>query len=217
MDSPVPKPKPHIFDSRTQCIAALQAESTRALAKSFFANRSATIACVTEQGVGGNTFRAFRNLPVRPSVAFRTWTSLHLSQTLPELLRIADGAAYASYIHESTLALNRHWQQETRSEMGYGRGAKLLNLVLKKLVCYAELTDQQRERLIPLLHVPLDSFTIVGLQRVDPALQIPKNATMKYITTPRQYTEFQALIADLASQAGVPPIEYDILAWDLAH
>jgi len=40
---------------------------------------------------------------------------------------------------------------------------------------------------------------------------------MKFITTPAQYSEFQTFIAGIALEARVPPIYYDILAWDQAH
>ena len=211
-------PKPHIFQSRDDLIQSLRATSTQELAESFFAQRTATVTCVTQEGVGGNTFRAFRNLPVRPSVAFRTWTAVQVEQSLPQLLQSCSASqTYANYVHDLTLALNQYWLQHAQSEMGYGRGAKLLNLVLKKLACYARLSDQQRSSLIQLLHVPLDSYTIVGLHRVAPQFRIPKNATMKFITTPAQYNQFQAFIASVTRDAGVPPIYYDILAWDRAH
>lgn len=211
-------PGPHIFESRDDLIEALRALSARDLAESFFAQRTATIARVTEQGVSGNTFRAFRNLPVRPSVAFRTWTTEQLERNLQQLLDACSTMlAYANYVHHLTLALNRHWLREARSEMGYGRGAKLLNLVLKKLACYAQLSTRQRVALIRLLHVPLDSYTIVGLSAVVPQLRVRKSATMKFITSRAQYDQFQASVASIARDAGVPPIYYDILAWDRAH
>ena len=40
---------------------------------------------------------------------------------------------------------------------------------------------------------------------------------MKFITEPDQYNQFQAFIVSVTREAGVPPIYYDILAWDRAH
>lgn len=210
-------PTPHIFQSREHLVQALQAQTTAALARSFFATRTATISRVAREGVSGNTFRAFRNLPVRPSYAFRTWVARRIERTLPSVLQATDGTSYAAYVHSTTQTLNRYWRKRTKSEMGYGRGAKLLNLVLKKLACYTELTEVQRNTLIALLHVPLDSYTIVGLRTVASHLNIPKSATMKFITTPEQYRQFQSLVGEIAAEARVPPIYYDILAWDMAH
>lgn len=210
-------PKPYIFASRTELIQELQAPATQELAGAFFAKRSETIASVTLEGVGSNTFRAFRNLPVRPSIAFRSWTTKYIEQSLTHILTIDDRAAFAQYIDSSTIALNQYWSSHTGSDMGYGRGAKLLNLVLKKLACYSAITPEQRTLLISLLHVPLDSYTIVGLLSVAPQFNIPKSATMKHIATPAQYTDFQNLIVAITKEAGVPTIYYDILSWDRAH
>ncbi|MGB7292173.1 MAG: hypothetical protein WBD99_08375 [Thermodesulfobacteriota bacterium] len=105
----------------------------------------------------------------------------------------------------------------TGTQMGYGRGAKLLNLVLKKLACLQSLTERERQAFILLQHVPLDSYTIVGLSAAAPDLAIPRSATMKYIETPKQYAEFQERIVLIAAKAQVPPIYYDILAWDMGH
>lgn len=35
---------------------------------------------------------------------------------------------------------------------------------------------------------------------------------MRFVETPAQYTEFQAVIRAIANKAGVPPIYYDLLA-----
>ena len=40
---------------------------------------------------------------------------------------------------------------------------------------------------------------------------------MKFVETPAQYAEFQAIIREIAKKAGVPPIYYDVLAWDMGH
>jgi len=101
--------------------------------------------------------------------------------------------------------------------MGYGRGAKLFNLALKKFACLTSLSEKQRSTLISLQHIPLDSYTIIGLRAIAPDLSIPKGATMKFIETPDQYTAFQAVIRSIADKAGVPPIYYDVLAWDMGH
>ena len=101
--------------------------------------------------------------------------------------------------------------------MGYGRGAKLFNLVLKKLACLSSLPEEQRSTLVNLQHIPLDSYTIIGLRTIAPHLSIPSSATMKFVETRSQYDEFQLIIRAIAERAGVPPIYYDVLAWDMGH
>ena len=210
-------PTPHIFHSVPDLVEQLRSPRTIAVARAFFAAESASIQDVVTQGVGGNKFRAFRNLPVRPSVAFREWTAAHIQESLNQIREIQTPQAYSTYVHDTSLAFCNYWQRATNSEIGYGRAAKLLNLVLKKLACLRLLSPKERQGLIELQHVPLDSYTIVGLRNIAPELAIPKTATMRHIQTPQQYSQYQQRISLLAAHAGVPAIYYDILAWDIAH
>lgn len=210
-------PKPYEFQTEAELVKRLGDTKTVNAARSFFAQQSPSITHVVESGVAGNTFRAFRNLPARPSVTFRTWATNYVSNTLDSLSSISDGQSYAQYVHNGANSLCTEWRRITYSEMGYGRGAKLFNLVLKKLACLLSLSEDHRSTLIDLLHVPLDSYTIIGLRAIAPELSIPKNATMKFVKTPAQYAKFQAVIRAIAKKAGVPPIYYDVLAWDMGH
>jgi len=209
-------PKPHVFTSRGSLIERLRSPELADLAHRFFAVRSPSIKDVVKTSVGGNTFRAFRHVPT-PSMAFRTWTAARLQQTLHDILACETVGSYALQVHAAARELEAFWRRHADKEMGYGRGSKLLNLVFKKLACLEGLTDEQRTRLISHIHVPWDSYTIQGLRLIAPALGIPRNATMKFIITPEQYRVFVAMIANIAAEAEVPAIYYDILAWDMAH
>lgn len=210
-------PNPYEFPNEAELVQRLGDTKTVSSARSFFAQKSPSINDVVNTGVAGNTFRAFRNLPVQPSITFRTWATNYLTNTLHCLSAISDSQSYAQYVHDATNSLCAEWRRITGSEMGYGRGAKLFNLVLKKLACLSTLSEQQRSTLIGLQHIPLDSYTIIGLRAVAPRLSIPRNATMQFIKSPAQYEEFQAVIRAVARKAGVPPIYYDVLAWDMGH
>lgn len=213
----MPKPKPYEFSTEEELVQCLGDTNTAVAARSFFAEQSPSIAHVVEKGVAGNTFRAFRNLPVRPSVTFRAWATNYIENTFHVLSTISDASPYAQYVHDATNHLCAEWRRITYSNMGYGRGAKLFNLILKKFVCLSSLSEEQRSTLISLQHIPLDSYTIIGLRSIAPRLSIPKNATMKFVETPEQYKEFQSVIRAIAKKAGVPPIYYDVLAWNMRH
>src|SRR3989338_6793385 len=210
-------PKPYIFKSEVELVKLLRQDATHAAARKFFSEEASSIADVVNTGVAGNTFRAFRNLPVKPSVTFRDWAIDYVQQSLLQLSRLSDAPEYSDYVHKATLSLCDRWRKLTGAEMGYCRGAKLFNLVLKKFACLQSLTEAQKQTLVGLQHVPLDRYTIVGLYSVAPELSIPRNATMKYIESPQQYLSFQKKITDIAQKASVPPIYYDILAWDMFH
>jgi hypothetical protein len=210
-------PKPYEFATEAELVQRLGDTNTITAARSFFAQQSPSIIDVVKTGVAGNTFRAFRNLPVKPSVTFRTWATNYIENTFHVLSKISDGHSYAQYVHDATNNLCSEWRRITGSDMGYGRGAKLFNLVLKKFACLSSLLEEQRSTLVDLQHIPLDSYTIIGLRSITPKLLIPRSATMKFVETPTQYDEFQAVIRAIAKKAGVPPIYYDVLAWDIAH
>lgn len=210
-------PRPYEFATEDELVRRLADSSTASAAMNFYAQRSLNIRSVVETGVTGNTFRAFRNLSVRPSVAFRAWAVSYIESTQDELKVISEMHSYALYVHSATEDLCSYWGKTTGTEIGYGRAAKLLNLVLKKFVCLSSLSEDQRSTLISLQHVPLDSYTIIGLRSVAPDLSISRGATMKFIEDRRQYDLFQAIIRAITEKAGVPPIYYEVLAWDMGH
>lgn len=209
--------KPYQFQSRDELINLLRSERTRQVAANFFSGRLPNIESVVREGVVGNTFRAFQRLPERPSVVFREWASRRVTKYMERLRKIRAKDEYADFINESTVDLCSVWRKTMKSEMGFGRGSKLFNLVLKKLSCLSDLDEGFRNRFIVLLHVPFDSYTIVGLRTLVNKLDIPSSATMKFIQTPNDYELLQRYIFGVAKEADVPAIYYDILAWDMAH
>lgn len=211
------KPSPYEFQAKKELVQCLCNENTINAANKFFAQRSPDIVDVVKTGVAGNTFRAFRNLPVKPSKTFRAWATRYIENKLDDFSKISDEASYAQHVHDATNNLCSEWKGITKSDMGYGRGAKLVNLLLKKFACLSSLSEEQRSSLIKLQHVPLDSYTIIGLRAIAPQLSIPRNATMSFVKTTAQYNDFQAVIREIAKEAKVPPIYYDVLAWNMGH
>ena len=211
---PVP---PYVFKDKVELIENLRSDKTLAVATSFFNQRISSIGSVVSAAIGGNTFRAFQRLPERPSVVFRDWAKTYFTDNLVSLREISGSDKFLYYINEAVANLRGLWFVKMRSEMGYGPASKLVNLTLKKLACYSGLEDEFRANLIRLLHVPLDAYTIVGLKNIISNINIPSNPTMKFITDQGRYILLQNTIFLIAQEAGVPPIYYDILAWDISH
>jgi hypothetical protein len=208
---------PYVFQSRNELINHLQSKTTKAHAEEYFSQRLPDISSVVHKSIAGNTFRAFQKLPKRPSVIFRNWASEHLHHTFEAVKNITDRENYAAYVHESALDLCAVWSSTMNAEIGYGRSTKLLNLVLKRLACLDGMDGATRHRLIGFQHVPLDSYTIIGLRQLITSPEIPRNATMKFIEKQNDYVMLQQYIAVVATESGVPAIYYDILAWNMAH
>jgi hypothetical protein len=208
---------PYVFQSRKELLKCLKKEETRVRVEKYYCERYPDIASVVHEAIGSNTVRAFHNLRAHPSVVLRDWASAHFHSTLETLKSITDRGTYFDYVHKSALDLSATWRAKMNAEIGYGRSTKLLNLVLKKLPCFEDINGTVRDRIIRLLHVPLDSYALVGLRELITSLKIPRNATMKFIDEPTDYITVQLYILDAAMEAGVPPIYYDFLAWNMAH
>lgn len=109
--------------------------------------------------------------------------------------------------------------------MSFGPSLKLQNLLAKRLCASPVMTGVDAERIIPLLDVPLDSFTIQAvadsltpsdLSRIGIG-KVPRTASMGFISTPERYEVFQDVIRDCAQSAEVPAIAIDCLAYDDTH
>jgi hypothetical protein len=105
--------------------------------------------------------------------------------------------------------------KEMKYKIPFGASYKLPNLLMKEV--WKRLPAVQRRTLIMFLHVPLDSYTLVGISGVSESLDIPKTATMGAVRDWDFYIAVQERIRELARKAGVPPIVYDYLAWDASH
>lgn len=208
---------PHIFQSRNELIIHLKSEKTKRKANEYFSQRFPDISSVVHNSIAGNTFRSFQRMPERPSIVFRNWASNHLYNTFDAVKNVADCESYADYVHKSAFHLCRVWSLKMKADMGYGRSVKLINLVLKGLPCIEGIDRSTRKKLIHFQHVPLDSFTMVGLRQLIRKPEIPRNATMGFIKRRSDYILIQNYIADVAKEAGVPAIYYDLLAWNMAH
>jgi hypothetical protein len=84
------RPTP-IFRDAKEIIDRLSTEKSR-IAKEF--ERRESLEQIVKCSVGSNTFRAFRGLPMKPSVVFRGWASAMLAdkETIATLSAIGSGS-----------------------------------------------------------------------------------------------------------------------------
>ena len=176
------------------------------------------------ESVSGSTFRSFRIPSRHPAKLFREWAASHLSFSVAtELREIRDQSRYDRFLSDCAKRLARYWLAETRTELPLGSGRKLLDLLFKKVIWWTEIPDADRQRLIPFLHVPLDKFSLAAVRQCAasgafmPPIGIPRNASMGFVTSMKQYNRLQQLMQRIAGEAGVPPICIDLLAWNMPH
>lgn len=217
-------PAPLAFSNREDLVSRLRSERKQLVR--WFEDLYAPdeVQRLVWESVGANTFRAFRGMPERPSVVFRTWAYGRLvgPSFSGELSNTSERGEYDQWLAAFAHDLGEAWGRSTGRErtLSFGHGRKMTNLLMKHVARWSIFEEHTRRRLIGYLHVPFDSFSLslLGCCLPDsrrPTLQpIPKNVTMGWVDSQSQYDELQTLCRDIAAEAGVAPIHLDILAWN---
>jgi hypothetical protein len=185
-----------------------------------------------KEAVGRNTWRGFTGMkPLKPSKVFRDWAYQALQSEIGfESLRNVTGlSGYANWLKNLDHDFQTHVETILQNAgivvnpfKVCGRRLKLLNLVVRQACA-----RKRWMRIVAFLHVPLDQFTIVGITRCvrdtnyfpdgDRIRNIPSSCGMGFVKTEEIYDALQDGIRRLTSEAGVPPIAYDDLAWGKPH
>ena len=84
------------------------------------------------------------------------------------------------------------------------------------LASLSEQSGSSAKRLIPLLEVPLDKYTLRGMRRLCPSAKIPKTASMGFVQRKEQCIELQNAIFELCDP-DYYPAHYEIAAWNASH
>ncbi|MBI2831666.1 MAG: hypothetical protein HYX79_05365 [Chloroflexi bacterium] len=210
------QPTPYEFRDPEEILRHLLEKKAK-LAEWF--DKRLTLDEIVRCSVGPNTFRAFHNRLERPSLGFRSWASAELKdrEITSELVATGSQSQYDEWVRKFSGRLSHTWQKRMGYAMPYGPGRKLPNLLLKTFILWNELTDVQRSKLLYYLHIPLDSYTLVGIRNCVSDLKILKTATMKFVKDETTYNHIQYAIRELAHKAGVPAIYFDVLAWNMRH
>lgn len=209
--------KPHEFRDDGELIATLK-DRRKELAD-WFAPDSRKRSEILRTAVGANTYRAFRKVNPPPSEVFRSWASDYLDsdRRIRILRNIQSQLDYDEWHEDLCRSLRRRWRYVTGEEMGFGPSTKLPNLVMKLLARWDGFAPVECQRLIQFLHVPLDIYTLVGLRYSFPSRALPQVMTMGFVEDQFTYWCMQAKIREITGKARVPPIYYDVLAWNMRH
>lgn len=208
--------------TREELIQALRSHGPRLLRDYF--RPDPDIHELIRSSVAGNTFRSFQKLARPPSEVFRAWAKSRLTfSVMEEFGQLKDQGEYDAFVALHAEHLARYWQSEGKRPLLFGPGRKLIDLLFKRVARCTEVAEANRDRLIRLLHVPLDEYSLAAVRQCaaseefGPPIVIPATASMGWITSPQQYAQIQRLTRQIAAVAGVPPICLDLLAWDHAH
>ncbi len=94
---------------------------------------------------------------------------------------------------------------------------------MKEVIRWSGFTAGHRNELIEFLHVPLDSYSLLAIRRclsettTGRRVKISGNASMSSVKSERMYASIRKAIREIAGEASVPPIYFDLLAWNRPH
>lgn len=207
--------KPYEFRNTREIIERLSREKAR-IAK-YFERPGMSLEKLVTVSVGGNTFRAFQNMPKRPSEVFRNWALRELTgkHTTGALFSVRSQIAYDKWHQDFCSSFRDEWQGQMKDRLPFGPSRKLPDLLLKALVRWSGMNDDQRSRVTTFLHASLDSLSLVGMRNCIEDPEIPADATMKFVAGPTMYGQIQEAIRAITKKAEVPAVYYDVRAWDI--
>ena len=189
---------PHVFTTRKDFVKKLKKHKRELRG---WLEKEWNLEDLITRSVKGNTFRAFQNMPEKPSVVYRTWAKEQLSNktTVKTIKKITSQKEYDAWIKKFSDDFGDFWKKRMKESIQYGPKRKLPNLLMKHFVRWEELTKKQRQRLIDLIHVPLDQYTLLAVKNcIDKSkLFIPKNATMSFTANEEMYNSIQKLMRDI--------------------
>ena len=183
---------------------------------------------VVEHWVGPNSYRAFRHMPERPCEVFREWAHNALfgeERRFEQLLALKSRIEYDCWLDLLAGSLRRRWAARMNGrEMPFGPSLKLPNLILKGICANPRLENCDFDRIVWWLHVPLDSYSILAIRNCIAATpygvrigKIGMHVAMGFVKDHDAYSAFQEYLRELAEEASVPAITFDILSWDTPH
>lgn len=186
----------------------------------YFKRPDPNLAALVRESVGQNTFRALRNLPLKPSAVFREWAYDKVSgrEFWTKLEAIQSHEQFDAWLLGLVRGLGHHWRRKMGSEMPFTANRKLPDLLLKALVRWSGIENRARTRLIGFLHIPLDMYSLAAFRRCLPeSCPVSRGASMGFVDCEEKYCSLQFAIRRLAVELQCPPIYLDVLAWDVGH
>ena len=217
------QPMPHVFKNMQEYNAAIQGVGP--ILDAYMAVRFSTVKHAVSQSVDRNTIRAFHlkstGSDQKPLDLYRRTLTSYFEKELQNFRRLTSAEDYADFVVQSARMIEAVFDGAAgrMGFMGFGRAAKLFNLTCKSMLRHDQLTDSERDCLMKLLHVPLDSFTLQAIRKLKPPFSIPSTASMGWLkmNDVAAYHQLQEWIRLKCEAVNVYPIHYEIAAWDQAH
>jgi hypothetical protein len=191
--------------------------------EAWFSKRK-TLSSIITDSVGGNTFRAFNIIDdSHPSKVFREWATNFFKdpKVLQNIIHQSNETNFDELNLKICSSLKQHWDKHL-NPLSIHKARKLVNLLLKEMALLHDLTEEERQKLTSLLHIPIDKYTLQAIREIfnngeyiHDLGKIPSNASMGYIDNDKKYNVIQDFFKKLANQTGAPLIYFDVLLWNV--
>ncbi len=168
--------------------------------------------------VDNTIYRAFHY--ETPSLRYSKWRWHKAPHTLvANLNALEKQEQFDQFAFDIGMSLVSDWGKTNErgrpTRMNIGVAMKITNLVLKHLA-FSE--HVQNIKVIGWLHVPWDSFTLKPLHSIwQGRPPIPRKPSQGFVRDLSMYHQLHLFLSEIAVEADIPRIHYEIYTWDLTH
>src|SRR3989344_1086815 len=211
-------PKIHMFSNVEEAVSLLK-DYKKIIIKDDISKEQ-----IVRKSISSNIFRAFHNLSKKPSLIYREWALKNIDEIIQKLNNITTKEEYDKHLFKFVYSFIDYWNFQIVNpddRIIFGPASKMINLLIKTL---NQSTYLNNEKIMPFFHIPFDEYTLKPLiniinfiSDVKYKISIPKNPTMKYISTPELYLIIQNAVFKLCEKARINPILYDYWCWNEKH
>lgn len=166
-------------------------------------------------GIGGETFRAFRNWTNPPSETYRKWATLECNKISPLYLQkhLNSQLSFEKWHSSLATSVQDHWRMVEKRDLSFAHQYKLTDLFIKWLSSYNFGSPIASAGFIAHAKCALDRQTLQKLNEcLSYALPMPE-PSMGHVTTQKTYLFCQELIAEFSMSCGGTPLMFDYFAW----
>lgn len=167
-------------------------------------------------GVGGNTLRAYRRWPQRPSSVYREWARGVCDTLDAQLLceQVVTAEGFRGWHASLADSLQVHWIAQQGKALSFAHQHKLIDLFIKWLSGHDFGCAQLTDAFVSHGNCALDSQTLDKLNEcLSWALPLT-NPSMGDIHTRQTYEFCQSLIGSFAHHYGGTRLLFDYFAWN---
>lgn len=165
-------------------------------------------------GIAGNTFRAYRLTGTSPSKIYRNWVKEAGFSLVSNSIPI-DRTSALQLHNDLADSFEQWWSRSAQRALRLCEKYKVVDLFSKALVFHdSHPCMGAREALYRLANIPLDQYSLEGVQYLFFGIVIADKPRMGMIKDQDTYDFIQSQIYELTSSVDVPNIVFDHFAWD---